>query len=71
MPWEASFAFLISSALFTVPDFDGFEINLGTVCLFQVIHDDRNLGAKHSAIEVVIGKRRLLRLHGGLLLIRA
>ena len=38
----------------------GRDGNLFPVLLFLVIHDDRNLAAKHSSIEVIVGEGRFL-----------
>ena len=37
-------------------DFHRFDVEVFAVLLLLVIHDDRNLGAEHSPVEVVVGQ---------------
>ena len=41
-----------------------FESDFFSLCLFEVIHDDRNFRAKRSSIEIIISERGDLGLSG-------
>jgi len=47
-------------------DEDVLEGDFFSLCLFEIIHDDRNFCAKRSSVEVIISERGNFRLSSGL-----
>lgn len=47
-------------------DKDVLEGDFFSLCLFEIIHDDRNFCAKRSSVEVIISERGNFRLSSGL-----